>query len=243
MSRYSRQEILPEMGPQGQAALADARVAVIGLGGLGSAAALYLAAAGVGRLSLVDGDRVELSNLQRQIIHDEAGIGLNKARSAAHRISALNSEIEILVFPHRADQQQLDELARDCEVLLDCSDNFPTRHAVNRACARYGRYLVSGAAIRQEGQLFVAQPGRGTSPCYACMFGEAGETTESCEQAGVLGPVVGHIGSLQALEGIKLLTGHAQLGCLQIFDASTSNWRKWRVPRDPDCPVCKSPAC
>ena len=238
MSRYSRQQILPEIGAHGQTMLADAHVGIIGLGGLGSAAALYLAAAGIGRLSLVDGDRVELSNLQRQIIHDEARIGDNKARSAAQSITALNSDIRIDVHAERADENALHQLAADCDLMLDCSDNFPTRHALNRACLAHRRQLVSGAAIRFEGQVFTAQPGTSDSPCYACLFGEAGEISETCENAGVLGPLVGVIGSLQALEAIRLLTGQGLLGQLQIFDARHSNWRKWQVPRDPDCPVC-----
>lgn len=243
MSRYSRQEILPQIGPHGQAMLADAHVGIIGLGGLGSAAALYLAAAGIGRLSLVDGDQVELSNLQRQIIHGEDRVGENKAHSAAAQLRALNSEIALNPIPRRADQTLLDELAGDCDLLLDCSDNFPTRHAVNRACVRARCPLVSGAAIRLEGQLFISQPGRSGQPCYACLYGEAGEATESCEQAGVLGPLVGAIGSLQALEAIKLLTGQGEAGVLQIFDASTSNWRKWTVPPEPGCSVCQSAPC
>ncbi len=243
MSRYSRQEILPEIGAHGQTMLGDAHVGIIGLGGLGSAAALYLAAAGVGRLSLLDGDRVELSNLQRQIIHNEQRVGETKASSAARTLSALNSEIQVQAFAQHADQARLDELARHCDLLLDCSDNFPTRHAVNRACARARCGLVSGAAIRLEGQLFVSAPGDPDKPCYACLYGEQGPATESCEQAGVLGPLVGIIGSAQALEAIKWLTGQGQSGYLQIFDARSSNWRKWRVPPEPDCPVCRNPAC
>lgn len=240
MSRYSRQEILPQLGPHGQAVLADAQVGIVGLGGLGSAAALYLAAAGVGHLKLVDGDRVELSNLQRQIIHDESQVGENKARSAALHLSRLNSAIEVEAIARHADAALLAGLASDCDLLLDCSDNFPTRHAVNRACVQARCALVSGAAIRLEGQLFVSRPGQAGLPCYACLFGEAGEATESCENAGVLGPLVGIIGSLQALEAVKLLTGQAETGVLQIFDAAGANWRKWSVPPEPDCPVCQA---
>lgn len=237
-TRYSRQQILPQIGPHGQAQLTDAHVGIIGLGGLGSAAALYLAAAGVGQLSLVDDDRVELSNLQRQIIHDEAGIGLNKAQSAARRIQALNSEIRCTAYPQRADTALLATLAADCDLLLDCSDNFPTRHAVNRACVDARCPLVSGAAIRWEGQLLILTPGQAGSACYGCLFSEAGEQGESCEQSGVVGPLVGMIGSAQALEAIKLLLGQASSNTLLTLDAQRLNWRKWQVPRDPDCPVC-----
>ncbi len=239
MSRYSRQEILPQIGAHGQAALADAHVAIIGLGGLGSAAALYLGAAGVGRLSLADGDRVDLSNLQRQVIHAEATVGENKARSAARRLGALNSETRLQVIEQRLDQAALDGLAGEADLLLDCSDNFPTRHALNRACVAGDAILVSGAAIRFEGQLFTARPGRASSPCYACLYAEEGEATEACEQAGVVGPLVGIIGAAQALEAIKLLTGLGETGVLQIFDALHANWRKWQVPPEPRCPVCR----
>lgn len=240
MSRYSRQQILTEIGAHGQSMLGDAHVAVIGLGGLGSAAALYMAAAGIGTLSLVDGDRVELSNLQRQIIHNEHRVGENKARSAAAQISELNSTTALDIIDQRADDDVLLTLAERCDVVLDCSDNFPTRHAVNRACVVHRTPLISGAAIRWEGQLMVLEPGRNGAACYACVFRGDGEAAESCEQAGVLGPLVGTIGSLQALETIKVLTGQAATGVLHTFDARTSNWRKWTVPADPACPVCQN---
>ncbi|MGJ8668331.1 MAG: HesA/MoeB/ThiF family protein [Oceanococcus sp.] len=239
MSRYSRQEILPQIGAHGQAQLGNAHVGIVGLGGLGSAAASYLGASGVGSLSLMDGDRVELSNLQRQIIHDEQRIGVNKAESAAQQISSLNSEIEILVLPQRGEPEDFQALAKTCDLILDCSDNFPTRHALNAACVSQRCALVSGAAIRWEGQIMTLHPGQAQSPCYACIFAEDGETAESCEQAGVLGPLVGMIGSAQALEAIKLLLGLGETGILQIFDAQQANWRKWSVPVDPDCPVCQ----
>ncbi len=239
MSRYSRQEILPQIGAHGQEALAQAHVGIVGLGGLGSAAALYLGAAGVGRLSLADGDRVELSNLQRQVIHTEATVGENKARSAAQHLRALNSDTALEIIDRRLDQAALDTLARQADLLLDCSDNFPTRHAVNRACLAGDAILVSGAAIRFEGQLFTARPGRAGSPCYACLYAEEGEASEACEQAGVAGPLVGIIGAAQALEAIKLLTGQGETGVLQIFDALHANWRKWQVPPEPRCPVCR----
>ena len=240
MSRYSRQEILPEVGAHGQRQLASARVAIIGLGGLGCAAAPYLAGAGIGELVLVDGDRVELSNLARQTLHGEADVGRHKADSAAAALAALNSEITLRAHRQRADDALLAQLAADCDLLLDCSDNFPTRQAVNRACVAQGCALVSGAAIRWEGQLFVAHPGRGNSPCYACLYGHDEGGTESCEQAGIAGPLVGAIGSLQALAALRLLLGRGQAGWLWRFDAADGNWRKWSVPRDPDCPVCAS---
>lgn len=241
MSRYSRQEILPQVGPHGQAQLAAAHVGIVGLGGLGSSAALYLAAAGVGHLSLLDDDRVDLSNLQRQIIHDEARLGMNKAQSAAQQLRALNSNIELDILKQRGQAEDFNALARDCDVVLDCCDNFPTRHGVNAACVAQRCALVSGAAIRWEGQIMVLQPGQTGQPCYACVFGQDGEATESCEQAGVIGPLVGMIGSAQALEAIKLLLGLGRSAQMQIFDAQQANWRKWTVPVDPACPVCQKP--
>lgn len=238
MSRYSRQEILPQIGAHGQALLSDAHVGIIGLGGLGSAAAMYLGAAGIGQLSLVDHDRVDLSNLQRQVIHDESRVGLNKAKSAAQTMSALNQHIELKIYPQKADAALLTQLANECDILLDCSDNFPTRHAVNKACVAARCPLVSGAAIRWEGQLMLLHPGQAQAACYACVFGEAGDATESCEQAGVVGPLVGIIGSMQALEAIKWLLGSAEAGKMLALDAQTLNWRKWSIPPDPSCAVC-----
>jgi adenylyltransferase/sulfurtransferase len=242
LRRYSRQMILPQVDTHGQQTLLDSQALVIGVGGLGSAAATYLAAAGVGRMTLVDRDRVELSNLQRQIAHRHQDIGRPKAESARDRLLALNPEIRIEAINSRLDETLLARLVGAADVVLDCSDNFPTRFALNRACVAARKPLVSGAAIRLEGQVAVFRPG---GPCYRCLFhDEAGATTESCEDAGVLGPLVGVIGSLQALETIKLLLGLGGTldGRLLLFDATRAAFRELKLKRDPDCPTCSKPA-
>jgi molybdopterin/thiamine biosynthesis adenylyltransferase len=240
LRRYSRQMILPQVDTHGQQALLDSRALVIGVGGLGSAAATYLAAAGVGRLTLVDRDRVELSNLQRQIAHRQQDIGRPKAESARDSLLALNPEIRIEAINSRLDEALLTSLVGAADIVLDCSDNFPTRFALNRACVAARKPLVSGAAIRLEGQVAVFRPG---GPCYQCLFrDETGDATESCEQAGVLGPLVGVIGSLQALEAIKLLLGLGETleGRLLLFDAERTGFRELKLKRDPRCPTCSS---
>jgi adenylyltransferase/sulfurtransferase len=234
--------ILPQVDTHGQQTLLDSRVLVIGVGGLGSAAASYLAAAGVGQLTLVDRDRVELSNLQRQIAHRHRDIGRPKAESARDTLLAINPEIRITAVNSRLDEGLLAQLVGGTDVVLDCSDNFPTRFALNRACVAARKPLVSGAAIRLEGQVAVFRPG---GPCYQCLFrDEAGEATESCEQAGVLGPLVGVIGSLQALEAAKLLLGLDGTldGRLLLFDAGHAQFRELKLKRDPHCPTCSSSA-
>ena len=240
MSRYSRQEILTEIGPHGQGMLGDAHVAVIGLGGLGSAAALYLAGAGIGQLSLVDGDRVELSNLQRQIVHNETRIGENKARSAAQQLGALNSSTQIEVIEQRADDAALSTLASACDVLLDCSDNFPTRHAINRACVSQRTALVSGAAIRWEGQITVFDRKNPDSPCYRCLYASGDDAALTCSENGVIAPLVGIIGTCQALEAIKHVigTGETLVGEVLYFDAKYMDWRKLKLSKRPGCELC-----
>lgn len=241
--RYSRQIMLPDIDIQGQEALARARVLLVGLGGLGSPAALYLAAAGIGELVLLDDDRVDLSNLQRQIIHDSASIGLLKTASAERRLAALNPEVRCLQQPHRGDRERLLELCADADLVLDGCDNFETRFLVNEACLHTGTPLVSGAAIRLEGQLSVFHPGVGDSPCYACLFPPGlPDTRETCSETGVLAPVVGVIGSLMATEAIRMLTGFGEsaIGRLTLWDARLGEWRQLNIPRDPDCPVCSA---
>lgn len=240
LRRYSRQMILPQVDTHGQQTLLDSHALVIGVGGLGSAAATYLAAAGVGRLTLVDRDRVELSNLQRQIAHRQQDIGRPKAESARDTLLALNPEIRIEAINSQLDEALLTSLVGAADIVLDCSDNFPTRFALNRACVAARKPLVSGAAIRLEGQVAVFRPG---GPCYQCLFrDETGDATESCEQAGVLGPLVGVIGSLQALEAIKLLLGLGETleGRLLLFDAERTGFRELKLKRDPRCPTCAS---
>lgn len=241
LARYSRQVILPQVDAHGQQLLLDSSALVVGVGGLGSAAALYLAAAGVGRLTLVDRDRVELSNLQRQILHRQADLGRLKAESAADNLRALNPDVAIEVLSHNLDAALLPKLTGSADVVLDCSDNFPTRYALNRACVAARKPLVSGAAIRLEGQVAVFRNDCAGAPCYQCLFrDEDGAPTESCEQAGVLGPLVGVIGSLQALETLKLLLGIGESlgGRLLIFDAERTHFRELKLKRDPQCPAC-----
>lgn len=240
--RYSRQVILREVGVHGQQLLRDSTALVIGLGGLGSAVALYLAGAGIGRLLLADRDRVELGNLQRQVLYTQADIGRPKTEAARERLSALNSEVQYEIFEGPLTSARLNEMVQAADGVLDCTDNFPTRFAINEACVRAKKPLVSGAAIRFEGQLAVFDARQSGSPCYACLYPQQGEAQETCEEAGVLGPVVGVIGSLQALAVLKLLLGRGQdAGRLQIWNALDMNWRTLTIPRDPRCAVCGEP--
>ncbi|WP_027598956.1 molybdopterin-synthase adenylyltransferase MoeB [Pseudomonas sp. MOIL14HWK12:I2] len=238
--RYSRQILLAQVDIAGQLRLKDARVLIVGLGGLGSPVALYLAAAGVGELHLADFDQVDLSNLQRQVLHDESRIGQGKVDSALQRLAALNPEVRLVPLREALDADSLAARIAAVDLVLDCSDNFTTRAAVNAACVAAGRPLVSGAAIRLEGQLSVFDPRRADSPCYHCLYGEGSEAELSCSEAGVLGPVVGLVGSLQALEALKLLAGFGEplVGRLLLVDAASSRFRELRVKRDPGCPVC-----
>lgn len=238
--RYSRQILLAQVDIAGQLRLKEAKVLIVGLGGLGSPVALYLAAAGVGELHLADFDRVDLSNLQRQVLHDETLIGQTKVDSALQRLTALNPEVCLVPLREALDADSLAARIAAVDLVLDCSDNFTTRGAVNAACVATGRPLVSGAAIRLEGQLSVFDPRRADSPCYHCLYGEGSEAELSCSEAGVLGPVVGLVGSLQALEALKLLAGFGEplIGRLLLVDAAGSRFRELRVKRDPGCPVC-----
>ncbi len=238
--RYSRQIMLPEFGVEAQERLLAATALVVGMGGLGSPAALYLAAAGVGRLILADPDRVELSNLQRQILHATDDAGRPKVDSARDRLAALNPDVRIDTLPAALEGEALEDAVREADVVLDCSDNFRTRFEVNRACLAQGKPLVSGAAIRFEGQLAVFDPRDPDSPCYRCLYRDQGEAEETCAENGILSPVVGVIGSLQALEALRLLTGLGtpSVGRLLLFDGLHLDLRLLRLPRDPDCPAC-----
>ncbi len=239
--RYSRQIMLPEVGYEGQCRIAAARVLVLGLGGLGSPVAMYLAAAGVGRLILADFDRVDLTNLQRQIIHGTPDIGRLKVESAAETLRQLNPDIEIETIDRPLDEDGLTAAIDGLDVVVDCTDNFSTRFAVNRACVRTRTPLISGAAIRMEGQLGVFDPRRADSPCYECLYKPGVSAEETCSQNGVLAPVVGIIGALQATETLKLLAGLPTLtGQWVVLDAKVMEWRKLRLPKDPACPVCGS---
>src|SRR5690606_8954140 len=208
--RYSRQILLKQIDVDGQLRLKQGRVLIVGLGGLGSPVALYLAAAGVGELHLADFDQVDLTNLQRQIIHDSDSLGTGKVDSAIARLSALNPEVRLVAHRTALDADSLVEAVAAVDLVLDCCDNFSTREAVNAACVAAGKPLVSGAAIRLEGQLSVFDPRRADSPCYHCLYGQGSEAELTCSEAGVVGPLVGLVGSLQALEALKLLAGFGE---------------------------------
>lgn len=239
--RYSRHILLEEFGIDGQARVSAAHALLIGAGGLGSPAALYLAAAGVGRITLVDDDTVDLTNLQRQIAHTQDRVGTPKVASAAQGMRDINPQIEIRTVQARAEGEGLDRLVADADVVLDCSDNFRTRQAVNAACVAHAKPLVAGAAIRFDGQLSVYDLRDPASPCYACLFPPEAEFEETrCAVLGVFAPVVGTVGTLQAHEALKLLAGvgGGLTGRLLMFDGRASRFDSVHVARDPHCPVC-----
>jgi molybdopterin-synthase adenylyltransferase len=240
--RYSRQIMLPELDIEGQQRLLEARVLIVGLGGLGSPAALYLAAAGVGTLVLADFDRVDLSNLQRQIIHGQEDIGRLKVESATDSLLSINPEIRVETVTARLEAETLAEHVAGVDLVLDGSDNFATRFAVNAACVAARRPLVSGAVIRLEGQLAVFRADLPEQPCYRCLFPEGEEVAESCSETGVLAPLPGVIGSLQALEAIKILgrCGEPANARLLLLDAFRLQWRSLEIKPDPACPVCRN---
>ncbi|WP_425928946.1 molybdopterin-synthase adenylyltransferase MoeB [Pseudomonas sp. NyZ201] len=240
--RYSRQILLAQIDIDGQLRLKNASALIVGLGGLGSPVALYLAAAGVGTLHLADFDTVDLTNLQRQIIHDGSMVGQPKVDSALARLRALNPDIRLVAHPRALDADSLAAAVDAIDLVLDCSDNFGTREAVNAACVQAGKPLVSGAAIRLEGQLSVFDPRRADSPCYHCLYGHGSDAELTCSEAGVVGPLVGLVGSLQALEALKLLAGFGEplVGRLLLVDALGTRFRELRVKRDPGCAVCGS---
>jgi molybdopterin/thiamine biosynthesis adenylyltransferase len=239
--RHSRHVLLEEYGIDGQARVDAAHALVIGAGGLGSPACLYLAAAGVGRITLVDDDHVDLTNLQRQIAHTTARVGLPKVESAAQAMREINPDIAITTHAVRADAALLSDLVAAADVVIDCSDNFATRHAVNRACVEHAKPLVAGAAIRFDGQLSVYDTRDAASPCYACVFPADADFEETrCAVLGAFGPVVGTIGTLQASEALKLLAGIApsMAGRLLMFDGRSTRFDTMTLARDPACPVC-----
>jgi molybdopterin/thiamine biosynthesis adenylyltransferase len=240
LMRYNRQILLHDFDVAGQERLQQSRVLVVGLGGLGCPAALYLAAAGVGELLLADGDDVELSNLQRQIAHSGDDIGTNKARSAAAAIAALNPEVQLEVIPRALVEDTMPELVARVDLVVDATDNFPVRFALNRACIAAAVPLVSGAAVRTEGQVAVFDPVRG-GPCYHCLYAsDAAATALSCSDSGVLAPLVGVIGSLQAMEALKLLSGFGETlrGKLLLLDLRTMDIRQLTLPPRAACPDC-----
>ncbi len=239
--RYSRHILLDELGIEGQQRLLVAHVLVIGAGGLGSPVALYLGTAGVGHMTIVDHDNVDVTNLQRQIAHNLARVGKPKAESARDTIAAINPDVQVTALVERADAARLDVLVRDADVVVDCSDNFATRHAVNAACVAHRKPLVSGAAIGFDGQVSVYDTRQPDAPCYACIFPPESTFEEvQCATMGVFAPLVGIIGSVQAAETLKLLAGvgSSLAGRLQMLDGRTMEWHELRTPRAPACAVC-----
>lgn len=237
--RYSRQILLPEVDLHGQERLLAAKVLIIGMGGLGAPVTLYLAAAGVGQLTLVDFDTVDLTNLQRQVIHNTASIGQLKVDSAAASAHALNPHIQIRTVAQCLDFEQLLAEVQAHDAVVDCSDNFPTRFDINRACQMASKPLISGAVIRLEGQITTFDFRQSDVACYRCLYGEDGEMTDTCSTTGILAPVAGIIGSMQATETLKALLDLPTLsGRLLLLDAKYMQWREMRLRRDPHCPVC-----
>lgn len=240
--RYSRHILLPQLDIEGQQKLINSHVVIIGLGGLGSPVSLYLSASGVGHITLVDNDQVELSNLQRQIVHSQQELGQDKVASAAKRLNAMNSEVTVTAIAQRLDRENINDIIADADVLVDCSDNFATRFLLNELSQRKGIPLVSGAAIRLEGQVTVYDPRNTGSACYRCLYDDVGEPEQTCSESGILAPVLGIIGGIQAVETLKLLAGIGETlsGRLLILDALSMTWREIRLKADPDCPVCNS---
>ncbi|MEQ8407290.1 MAG: molybdopterin-synthase adenylyltransferase MoeB [Gammaproteobacteria bacterium] len=238
--RYSRQIMLPEMDVAGQQKLVGATVLIIGMGGLGCPAAMYLAAAGVGHLIIADDDVVELTNLQRQIAHSQANLGEPKVESARATLEGLNPQVRITALNKRLLGAELDEAVSQVDLVVDACDNFTTRFAINRSCVKFSKPLVSGAAIRMEGQVAVFDSRQKDSPCYECLYQAGDDADASCASNGVMAPLVGIIGAVQAMEAIKLLAGVGQplVGRLLLLDATTMQWREMHLPRDKQCKAC-----
>jgi molybdopterin/thiamine biosynthesis adenylyltransferase len=239
--RYSRHILLDEVGVEGQQRLRDAHALIVGAGGLGCPTALYLAASGIGKLTLADPDKVDLTNLQRQILYRTDSVGAVKVEAARATLSALNPDVKIIPMKKRIEAKDLEALLSDVDVVLDCSDNFATRHALNRACVRAKKPLVSGAAIRFDAQVAVFDLSKSDAPCYACLYPEDGEVEEvQCSTMGVFAPLTGVVGALQAMEAAKLIAraGETLNGRLLLVDAKLSGWRTVRVKKDPACAVC-----
>jgi len=238
LNRYSRQLMVDELDLDGQEALAAARVLIVGCGGLANPAALYLAGAGVGQLVLADDDRVELSNLHRQVSFRGDQVHQSKAEALRDQLQLLNADVDVRSAVVRVDDAWLDDAVAEATLVLDCTDNFVTRQAINRACVAHAKPLVSGAAIRMDGQLAVFDLRAADSPCYACVYGDGTDGDLACSEAGILGPVVGVVGTLQALAAIRTLSGASVASVLHLFDGRTLGWRQVAIPRDPQCPVC-----
>jgi adenylyltransferase/sulfurtransferase len=240
--RYSRQIMLPQVDIEGQQKLLAAKILIVGAGGLGSPAAIYLAAGGVGTITIYDNDVVDLSNLQRQISHHTSDIGSDKVISTRQTLHSLNPEININAVKQKLEGVQLELEVSQADVVLDCSDNFSTRFAINSACVKHQTPLVSGAAIRFEGQVTVFTPGKNNSPCYNCLYSSDGEELQNCAINGVIAPITGIVGSIQALEAMKLImnVGETLTGRLLLLDGLTMEWNTMKLRKNPDCPTCKS---
>ena len=241
--RYSRHILLDEVGIEGQQAMLDAHALIIGAGGLGSPVALYLSASGVGKITLVDDDSVDLTNLQRQIAHTTARVGQAKVQSAAQTMHAINPDVQVRCVQQHADTELLDELVSQATVVLDCCDNYQTRQTVNAACVKHSVPLVAGAIIRFDGQITVFDPRKESSPCYACLFSPEESFEEvQCSTMGVFAPLVGVIGAMQAAEALKLIAdvGDSLVGKLLMLDGRSMEWTRMRASRNPDCTVCRS---
>ena len=239
--RYSRHILLDALGIEGQQRILDSHALVVGAGGLGSPAALYLASAGIGTLTLVDNDTVDLTNLQRQILHTEARVGLPKVESGKQALAAVNPAVNVIPVQKRLAGAELEALVATADIVLDCTDNFATRHAINRACVAHRKPLVSGAAVRFDGQISVYDLRRDDAPCYHCLFPEAEDVEEvRCAVMGVFAPLTGIVGTMQAAEALKLAAGIGEslTGRLLLLDALSMEWRNVRFRRDPDCAVC-----
>ncbi len=237
--RYSRQIKLAQVGESGQRAIQQSSVLIVGMGGLGSPVAMYLAAAGVGKLSIADFDIVDESNLQRQIVHSYSDIGLLKTESAARALKEINPAVEIDTYDFTLESEEINNLARNHSLIMDCTDNFPTRFQLNNASLKSGIPMVSGAAIRWEGQVTAFDPGRTDSPCYQCLYPNTDVEAATCAAEGVISPLVGIIGTMQALEAINILLGRGQLhGTVWLFDGQFMEWQKMTLPKNPNCPAC-----
>ena len=240
LMRYSRHLLLPEIDAAGQEQLAAAKILIIGVGGLGSPVALYLAASGIGEISIADHDTVELNNLQRQIAHDEAALGQDKVTSCYERMQALNSDISIKTIAAKLSGNLLAEQVALADIVVDCTDNLSTRFEINEACVKHKKWLVSAAAIRWEGQISVYHCGHLESPCYHCFYGGRKDSRQNCTSSGVVSPVVGVLGSMQAMEVIKLIInqGEVLMGRVLLFDALTMQWQSMQLNKNPQCSVC-----
>ena len=237
--RYSRQIRLPQVGATGQRKLLESGVLIIGMGGLGSPVGMYLTAAGVGRLTLADFDRVDESNLQRQIIHGHGDIGELKADSAANTLRALNPAVEVATLDYSLDYDDFLEQAAGVDLMVDCTDNFPSRFEMNRVSLETATPLISGAAIRWEGQVTAFDPRAADSPCYQCLYPDENIESATCEMEGIISPLVGVVGTMQAMEAVNILLGHGQLaGVVWLFDAHAMEWQRMKLPKNPQCPAC-----